>query len=123
IADMERIRALRIPGGVSSILMEKVESLAAHPRAMFEIASVMGETMDLELLTKVSDLTPEETFAAVRELVRQAVADESSDGATIMFPQSHLRDSVYSSMPARRRMELPQRIAGSVQLRALSGTF
>ncbi|PYQ28216.1 MAG: hypothetical protein DMF56_17435 [Acidobacteria bacterium] len=123
IADMERIRALRIPGGVSSILMEKVESLAAHPRAMFEIASVMGETMDLELLTKVSDLTPEETFAAVRELVRQAVADESSDGATIMFPQIHLRDSVYSAMPERRRMELHQRIAGALEPLAVNGSF
>jgi Nif-specific regulatory protein len=123
IADMERIRALRIPGGVSSILMEKVESLAPLPRTIFETASVMGETMDLELLTQISDPAPEETYAAVRELIRHGLIDESNDGKTITFPQIHLRDAAYAAMPERRRMDLHHRVAIALEPLATNGSF
>jgi predicted ATPase len=73
-ADMERIRVLRIPGGFASILMEKVDALAPAPREVLEIASVFGETMELELLTHVCGLAPEQTYAAVRELAKIHVA-------------------------------------------------
>jgi len=123
IADMDRIRALRIPGGVSSILMEKVESLTPQERAIFETASVVGETMALELLTQVSDLAPEETYAAVRELVRHGVIDESNDGTTITFPQIHLRDAVYNAMHERRRMDLHHRIGEALEPLVASGSM
>jgi Nif-specific regulatory protein len=106
IADMERIQALRIPGGFATILMEKVDALPPGQRAVLELASVIGETMDAELLTRASDGTPEETYAALRELIGQSLVDESSDGRTIRFPQIHLRDAVYNAIPDRRRVDL-----------------
>ncbi len=105
-ADMERIRAMRIPGGFATILMEKVEALSPEHRALLELASVIGETMDAELLTRASERAPEETYAALRELMRQSLVDESSDGRTITFPQMHLRDAVYNAIPERRRLDL-----------------
>jgi Nif-specific regulatory protein len=109
-ADMARVRALRIPGGFASILMEKVDGLTPPSRAVLEIATVFGETTDLELLTQVSEHSPEETYAHVRELVRLALLDESSDGKTVTFAQIHLRDAVYNAMPERRRNELHLRV-------------
>jgi len=112
VADMDRIRGLRIPGGsATSILMEKVDAIAPAHRAMLEAAGVLGETADLELLTRVSESAPEETFAILRDLVRMNLLDEAADGATITFPQIHLRDSVYNSMSERRRTDLHHRIA------------
>jgi Nif-specific regulatory protein len=109
-ADMERIRVLRIPGGFASILMEKIDALAPEPRAILEIASVFGETMELDLLSHVSDMSPEQTYTCVRELARMSLIDESNDGKTITFPQMHLRDAVYNAMPERRRTELHARV-------------
>ncbi|HVG23308.1 MAG TPA: sigma 54-interacting transcriptional regulator [Thermoanaerobaculia bacterium] len=110
-ADMERIRTLRVPGGFGAILMDKVETLAPEQRKVLEIASVFGESMDLELLTRVSDMSAETTYAAVRALDRDRLVDESSDGRTMTFPQIHLREAVYNAMPERRRGELHLRIA------------
>ena len=122
VADMERIRALRIPGGsASSILMEKVDLLEHEPRAIVEIVAVFGEAMETELLTKLSDRGPEPTYATIRYLVRNNVLDESQDGRIITFPQIHLRDSVYNAMPERRRAELHQRIAELLEPDAAKG--
>jgi hypothetical protein len=71
--------------------------------------------MELDLLTNVSDLSPEETYAAVRELVQLNLVDESNNGTTLTFPQIHLRDAVYNAIPERRRMELHHRIAGALE--------
>jgi len=49
--EMERIRALRIPGGAASILMEKVEALDDEQRALLETAAIFGEVSDVDLLT------------------------------------------------------------------------
>ncbi|HEX2120024.1 MAG TPA: sigma 54-interacting transcriptional regulator [Thermoanaerobaculia bacterium] len=122
-ADMDRIRTLRIPGGVSSILMEKVDSLSQQQRALLETASVVGETIEVDLLTRVSDVPPEETYAAVTELTRHGLVDESSDGKAVTFPQIHLRDAIYGAMVERRRMELHQRIGEALEPLAEKGSM
>jgi Nif-specific regulatory protein len=121
-ADMERIRVLRIPGGFASILMEKIDALGGETRAVLEIASVFGEMMEVEVLTQVSDGTPERTYSCVRELVRLSLIDESSDGKNVAFPQMHLRDAVYNAMPERRRIELHTRLGEALEPRANEGS-
>ena len=123
VADMERITALRIPGGVSSILMEKVETLAPEHRLLLETASVIGESVELELLTRVSELGPEATYASMRELARQGLIDESGDGKSISLPQIHLRDAIYNALPERRRMELHQRVAEALEPLTAGGSM
>src|SRR6185436_13865415 len=83
VADMDRIRGLRIPGGsATSMLMEKVEALAPEHRAMLEAAAVLGETADLELITQVVTLSREDDEGPLRrdvgpgEILRGAQDDE-----------------------------------------------
>jgi Nif-specific regulatory protein len=121
-ADLSRIRTLRVPGGFGAILMDKVETLGPDERKVLEIASVHGETMELELLTRVSDLSAERTYAAVRALDRERLVDESSDGRTMTFPQIHLREAVYNAMPEPRRNELHLRIAEALEPAATEGS-
>jgi Nif-specific regulatory protein len=131
VAEMERIRGLRIPGGAASILMEKVEGLGPAARALLETASVFGEISHVDQLTQAgggrsaSSSTPEEIFGLLRELVKRGLLDESTDGKIVTFPQIHLRDAVYNAMTDRRRTELhlivasvlePVYTAGSSQL-------
>ncbi|HXG57597.1 MAG TPA: sigma 54-interacting transcriptional regulator [Thermoanaerobaculia bacterium] len=115
LADMPRIRTLRIPGGAASILMERVERLEAGPRALLEAAAVVGEVSDIEVLTSVAGCAPEEAFRTLRSLVALGLLDESSDGRTITFPQMHLRDTVYNAMPERRRRELHLRVGNALE--------
>jgi len=125
VAEMERIRGLRIPGGAASILMEKVETLAPVARALLETAAVFGEVSQVDVLTQAASGSPEEAFGILRELVKRGLLDESTDGKTVTFPQIHLRDAVYNAMTDRRRTELhlrvgtvlePVYIAGRAQL-------
>jgi len=122
-ADMERIKSLRVPGGFGAILMDKVETLAPEQRKVLEIASVYGESMELELLTRISDMSAETTYAAVRALDRDRLVDESHDGRTMTFPQIHLREAVYNAMPERRRNELHLRIAMALEPAANEGSM
>ena len=121
-ADMDRIRTLRVPGGFGAILMDKVETLAPEQRKVLEIASVYGESMELELLTRVSDMDAETTYNAVLALDRDRMVDESSDGRTMTFPQIHLREAVYNSMPERRRSDLHLRIGTALEPAAIDGS-
>ena len=113
--DMDRIRALRIPGGAASILMEKVESLAREQHALLECAAVLGEVTDIDLLNGVSDYAGEDTYRILRQLVELGLLDESSSGSTITFPQMHLRDTVYNAMGDRRRSELHLRVGNALE--------
>jgi Nif-specific regulatory protein len=115
VADMERLRALRIPGGAASILMEKVDALASNERSALEAAAVFGEVSDVDLLTNVGTSTREETYVALRSVIEQGLLDESSDGKTVTFPQIHLRDAIYNAMTERRRAELHLRAANALE--------
>jgi tetratricopeptide (TPR) repeat protein/tRNA A-37 threonylcarbamoyl transferase component Bud32 len=122
VADMDRVRSLRIPGGPSSILMEKVECLPADRRALLEIVSVFGETVDFELLTRVAELSAEQGYEAVTELTSLGLLDQSQDGKLITFPQIHLRDAIYNAMPERRRTDLHQRAGEALEPSLSSGS-
>ena len=122
IADMERIRALRIPGGAASILMEKVDLLAPAERALIESAAVLGEVSQIDLLAEIALPSREEAFIALRAVVQQGLLDESSDEKSVAFPQIHLRDYVYNGMAERRRAELHLRAAKVIEPALAAGS-
>jgi predicted ATPase len=120
VADLERLHGLRIPGGAASILMERVDALAANERAVLEAAAVFGEVSDVDVLTRAGRPDPgrapgEETYIALRAVIEHGLLDESSDGKTVTFPQIHLRDAIYNAMTERRREELHQRAANALE--------
>ncbi|HEY2322349.1 MAG TPA: tetratricopeptide repeat protein, partial [Thermoanaerobaculia bacterium] len=113
--DMERVRALRIPGGAAAILMEKADALHDDGCSLLEAAAVLGEVSSVDLLTKVSDFSPERTYELLRDLVSNGLLDESTSGSVITFPQMHLRDSIYNGMTDQRRSELHLRVGNSLE--------
>ncbi|HEX7151758.1 MAG TPA: sigma 54-interacting transcriptional regulator [Thermoanaerobaculia bacterium] len=116
VAEMERIRNVRIPGGAASILMERVEGLDAEHRAMLELVAVVGEIVEVDLLTKLTG-DDERTYAVVRKLVTQGLLDESPDAKCLSYPQIHLRDAIYNAMPDRHRTELHLRVGNVLEPR------
>jgi Nif-specific regulatory protein len=122
VAEMERIRGLRIPGGAASILMEKVEALTSEQRTLIEAAAVIGEVSDVDLLTQVSDAEPETTYRILRQLIQLNLLDEATDGKTVTFPQIHLRDTIYNGMSDRRRSDLHLRVGGALEPQLQAGS-
>src|SRR5205085_11065309 len=121
VAEMDRIQGLRIPGGAASILMERVEALAPKHRQVLEAAAVIGESSGIDLLTGVASRSREDAYGALREVVAFGLLDESNDGKTITFPQIHLREAVYNGITERRRTELHQLVAESLEPQLLGG--
>ncbi|HWW59731.1 MAG TPA: tetratricopeptide repeat protein, partial [Thermoanaerobaculia bacterium] len=141
IADMTRIRTLRIPGGSGAILMEKVEALPPSKRAMLELTAVYGEIVEIDTLIALSrgDLrSPESSpdngaravadrpyaesaYRTIRELVALGLLDETADGTAVSFPQIHLRDAVYNAMSDRHRTELHLRVGNVLEPQFLAG--
>ena len=101
--DMDRIQGLRIPGGAGAIWNERLESISEEHREVLRHASVLGEQFDVELLTRVSERPPEETFGRVRELVDLGLLDEVANEAGFRFPQVSLRESIYGATTERSR--------------------
>ena len=134
VADMDRIRSLRIPGGPSSILMEKVETLGNDQRAILEMAAVFGESVDIETLGAAwaagglqesrpePESTREHVYEAVTVLTQLGLLDQSNDGKIITFPQIHLRDAVYNAMPERKRTEMHQRAGEALEPAVMTGS-
>jgi Nif-specific regulatory protein len=115
VAEMSRMRGLRIPGGAASIMMERVEALGADERAILEAAAVCGETSETDLLTAVATSSQESAYHALRNVIQECLLDEATDGKTVAFPQVHLRDAIYSAMTERRRNELHLRVANALE--------
>ena len=117
IADMERIRALRIPGGAASILMEKSRGACAdEPRAHPEAAAVFGEIVERRPPDAASPTSRRRRRTPrCASSSRIGLLDESNDGKTITFPQMHLRDAVYNAMTERRRTELHSRVGEALE--------
>jgi Nif-specific regulatory protein len=122
VAEMGRIRALRIPGGAATILMERVDALGGEERAVLEAAAVCGESSPAELVTTVANASAEAAYAALRAVVQEGLLDESTDGKTVAFPQVHLRDAVYSAMTERRRSELHLRVGNRLEEALAAGS-
>ncbi|HEX3584061.1 MAG TPA: sigma 54-interacting transcriptional regulator, partial [Thermoanaerobaculia bacterium] len=120
--DMERVRALRIPGGAGAILMEKADALHDDGCSLLEAAAVLGEVSSVDLLTKVSDFSPERTYELLREVVSNGLLDESTSGSVITFPQMHLRDSIYNGMNDQRRSELHLRVGNALEPMLAAGS-
>ncbi len=122
VADMERIRGLRIPGGAAALVLDRVETLSPPQKSLLESAAVCGEVASVNVLVKIADSSSDRTYRLIDELARLDLLDESSDGRTVKFPQIHLRDAVYNAMNERRRCETHLRVARALEAALESGS-
>ncbi len=122
-ADMEQIHALRIPGGAASLSVDSLDHLAERERTVLQVGAVLGESFDLNTIAKISSLAPEDTYAALRELVAANILDQSGDGRSFAFPQVSYRETVYASVPERDRASLHARVAAVLEERFEDGAY
>ena len=94
-----------IPGTIQSVVMARLDRLAASDRAALQAASVIGQRFDLDLLRH---LVADSSYAAANLVARGLVRLESEGVARMMFGHALIRDGAYASLlhSARRALHL-----------------
>ncbi|MCS6781388.1 MAG: AAA family ATPase, partial [Geminicoccaceae bacterium] len=94
-----------LPETVQSLVLARVDRLAARDRALLQAASVLGQRFELEALRAVAD----DPQADRAELVRRDLV--RPHGADFLFAHALIRESVYASLLQERRRALHRRAA------------
>ena len=121
-ADMPRVQTLRIPGGAAAIWSDRIDTLSVDERRIIQIASVVGEQFDLDVVTRVTTEEEEQIFEIVRRLAVYGLLDTLTEGKTYAFPQVSFREAIYNSIQNAQRGELHRRAAAVLEEQLLSGS-
>lgn len=106
-----------VPATIREVLLERVGALTPGPRAVADLAAVVGVRASHGLLREASALSETEFNAAVTELRRMAVITESEQGDEIVYELTHplLLRTLYEEVGAARRREMHALIAGILE--------
>jgi class 3 adenylate cyclase/tetratricopeptide (TPR) repeat protein len=94
-----------IPASIQSLVQARMDRLGARDRDAFQMAAVIGQRFDLELLRHLM-AAPDYTCA---NLIANALA--IPEGDDFLFAHALIQEGVYSSMLKSRRRELHVRAA------------
>ncbi len=94
-----------IPGSLQSLVLARMDRLAAADRRGLQAASVLGQKFRLEALRHLLD----DGGYAPEPLVRQGLLRHDAHG--YLFAHALIRDGVYGSLVKARRRELHERAA------------
>lgn len=105
----------RVPQGARGIIRRRLEGVGEEVTELLSVASVVGREFDLTLLQRVVEIDIE----AVLEMLSQAVASEviSETSALGRYTFSHIliRETLYESLTAAKRMRLHRKVAETLE--------
>ncbi|MCY1145389.1 LuxR C-terminal-related transcriptional regulator [Actinoplanes sp. Pm04-4] len=93
-----------VPETLAEAVLARASRLSPPTRALAEVASVLGRSFDLDLLTAMTGDGPDVIDEALRELTEQFFVRPSPDGSGYDFRHALIRDALYAGIaPLRRR--------------------
>ncbi|MDR7522176.1 MAG: BTAD domain-containing putative transcriptional regulator [Armatimonadota bacterium] len=104
--------SFEIPDGVRSAVRQRLDMLDATALLIAEIASVLGRSVDEELLAMVSGTGPNRLSRAIAHLLRVGVFEREKAG--YRFSHDKIRAVCYESLPARARRTYHARAAAAL---------
>jgi DNA-binding SARP family transcriptional activator len=107
---------MRIPPGIRAVIDKRVGRLPERCRSLLVPAAVMGREFELEALTRLSGLAPEELLDALDEAMRERIlGDLPGSPGRLRFGHALIRDTLYDELTPARRMQLHQRTAEALE--------
>ncbi|MGU3291015.1 BTAD domain-containing putative transcriptional regulator [Williamsia sp. M5A3_1d] len=100
-----------IPVAVRSVLDRRLAALSEPAREVLRVASVIGDALDLRILTPVCDLDPQDVVLLLDEAADHRIITTTSDSGTYVFAHGLLRDEVLGSMQPSVRRRIHLRVA------------
>jgi DNA-binding CsgD family transcriptional regulator/tetratricopeptide (TPR) repeat protein len=103
----------RVPDTLADAVLARAEHLSAGARDLAGVASVLGRSFDLDLLTAITGDGPEAVDRGLRELTERFFVQPHPDRSTFDFRHALIRDALYADLTPHRRRDLHARAAAT----------
>jgi DNA-binding CsgD family transcriptional regulator/tetratricopeptide (TPR) repeat protein len=104
-----------VPIAIREVIERRTERLAPDCRSLLQAASVIGQELELGLLSEVGGLTVPETTELLREAAGARLVDMTVGIAR--FAHALVRETLYLSLDPTRRRRLHRRAATAIERR------
>jgi DNA-binding SARP family transcriptional activator/DNA-binding transcriptional ArsR family regulator len=102
-----------LPSGVQEIVGQRLSRLNADERALLEVAAVLGDTFDFDLLAQTATDAPERLLTLVDSLIRRQWLVEGP--RAYHFNHDMVRQGIYARIEAAARRRLHRRAGRAVE--------
>ncbi len=110
------ISELGLPQSVRDVVSRRIERLGEELRQILTIASVIGRTFDLELLTRLLEQDEDEILDALDTALEASVVTESPERVgRFSFSHALINNTLYEQLSATRRARMHKRIAEALE--------
>lgn len=108
---------LQLPRSIREAVIARANRLSPDARAVANLAAVIGTRATHEQLGAVSALSASDLLAAIDELRRQRVLEESADGESVAYDFTHptLQDALYGELGRARTRLLHATVAEALE--------
>ena len=117
------VQAAAVPDTLADAVLTRARRLAARTLEVASAAAVIGRSFDFDLLTAITDASPDQVAAALRELQEAYFVLPGADAVTYDFRHALIRDALYTDtgLPLRRRLH--ERVARTAVERGYRDAF
>ncbi|MET0425809.1 MAG: AAA family ATPase, partial [Actinoplanes sp.] len=107
----EFLAADRVPDTLADAVLDRAAQLSPAARSLAEVASVLGRSFDLDLLTAITGDGPAPVDDGIRELTERFFVRPHPDRSGYDFRHALIRDALYADIAPHRRRDLHARAA------------
>ncbi|GAA0588173.1 hypothetical protein GCM10010172_86560 [Paractinoplanes ferrugineus] len=102
-----------VPDTLADAVLARAFALSEPARELAGVASVLGRSFDLDLLTAITGDGPAAVDDGLRELSDRFFVQAHADRSTFDFRHALIRDALYADLAPHRRRELHARAAAA----------
>lgn len=111
LEDVDHVRGADVPGTVEDAITTRIDACSSAARQVARAGAVIGRAFDLELLSAVMDLPPEQLSEPLEELAEQFVLLPARTPGRYGFRHALICDAIYERIPVPERRRLHGRSA------------
>ncbi|WP_433367441.1 helix-turn-helix transcriptional regulator [Actinoplanes sp. CA-142083] len=102
-----------VPDTLADAVLARAEQLSPGARGLAGVASVLGRSFDLDLLTAITGDGPAAVDDGLRELTERFFVQPHPDRSTFDFRHALIRDALYADLTPHLRRDLHARAAAT----------
>jgi DNA-binding SARP family transcriptional activator/tetratricopeptide (TPR) repeat protein len=108
---------LGVPSGVRWVIGRRLEQLDEASKSVLEVAAVLGREFELDALSDILDGANGNVRHAVEQALGVRLVAPAPGGPGLRFSHALVRDALYESLPAGRRIEFHRRVGEALERR------